>query len=103
MQRLTAVALIPLGIWFAYSLAMLDTSSYAAVTVWLQRPLTGVLAVLTVIVVGYHSKLGIQVVVEDYVSNKVTRTVVLVLSLFAHIILVTTAVYAVLRVAFGAS
>ena len=101
-QRLTAVALVPLGLWLLISLGSLEASSYEAVVAWLQRPLTGMLLLLTVAVFVYHSYLGVQVVVEDYVGGHAARVVVLVASLFLHVVLAVAAIYSILRVAFGA-
>ena len=101
-QRLTAVALVPLGIWFALSLASIDVTSYAAIGDWMRRPMTGVFLILTVITGIYHSYLGVQVVVEDYVHGQSTKVTVLVLSAFAHVFLLTAGLFAVLKVAFGA-
>jgi succinate dehydrogenase / fumarate reductase membrane anchor subunit len=102
VQRLTAVALVPLGLWFAVTLLGFESLSYAAVVAWMREPLTAVLLLLTVVTVVYHSYLGIQVVVEDYVHAKGAKVVVLVLSVFVHFFLLTAAVFAVLKVAFGA-
>ncbi len=102
VQRLTAVALIPLGLWLLFSLATVDTASYDAVVAWIQKPLTGVFLLLTVLVVVYHSYLGVQVVVEDYVGGS-AKVAVIVLSAFAHTFIGVAAVYSVLRIAFGAA
>ena len=100
MQRLTAVALIPIGLWLAWSFAVLPDFSHAAVSVWLSAPLTTILLVITVLVLSYHSHLGVQIVVEDYVQGA-SKVVTLVLTLFAHIFAAVAGVYAVLRVGFG--
>lgn len=100
-QRLTAVALVPLGLWFAFSLAGLDSLGYADVAAWLSQPLSGVLLILTVLTAIHHSYLGVQVVVEDYVRGA-AKIVTLVLSAFAHVFAVVAAVYSILKVAFGA-
>jgi len=102
-QRLTAVALAPLGLWLALALARFETLSYAAVVEWMRAPVTAVLLLATVITVVYHSYLGIQVVVEDYVHAKGAKLLALVLSAFAHALLLLAALYSVLRVAFGAA
>ena len=101
-QRLTAVALVPLGIWFALSLGSIDLTSHAAVVAWMQRPLTAVFLLLTVITIVYHSYLGVQVVVEDYVHSQGSKVTVLILSAFAHAFLLIAALFAILKVAFGA-
>lgn len=100
-QRLTAVALVPLGLWFAFSLAGLDSLGYADVAAWLSQPLSGVLLILTVLTAIHHSYLGVQVVVEDYVRGA-AKIVALVLSAFAHVFAVVAAVFSILKVAFGA-
>ena len=101
LQRVTAVALLPLGLWFAYELLTLSDFDYATVTAWVQRPLTSILLILMVVAVGYHSALGVQVVIEDYVTGKGMRAATLMASTLAHVGLSVAAVFAVLKVAFG--
>jgi succinate dehydrogenase / fumarate reductase membrane anchor subunit len=101
-QRLTAVAIVPLGVWLAAALLRLESLEYADVVAWLDRPITAVLLILTVVVGVYHSYLGVQVVVEDYVEGKGTKLVATVLSAFAHVVLGLAAVFAVIKVALGA-
>jgi len=101
LQRLTAVALLPLGLWFACALLTLPGFDYASVVAWVQRPLTSILLILMVIAVGYHSALGLQVVVEDYVAGKGPRAATLLASTLAHAGLSVAAVFAVLKVALG--
>ena len=100
LQRLTAVALVPLGLWLLFSLAAIDTSSYSAVAEWVRRPMTGVLLLATIIIVVYHSWLGIQVVFEDYAAGR-AKVVVLILSTFGHALIGIAAGYFILRIAFG--
>jgi len=101
IQRLSAAALVPLGLWFAISLAGFETLSYAAVTTWIGDPITAVLLLLSALTVVYHSHLGIQVVVEDYVHGG-AKIVVLVLSAFVHFFVLIAAVFSILKVALGA-
>lgn len=101
VQRLTAVALLPLGLWFAYALLTLPGFDYASVVAWVQRPVTSILLVLLVVAVGYHSSLGVQVVIEDYVPSKGGKAAALMASTLAHVGLTIAAVFAVLRIAFG--
>jgi succinate dehydrogenase / fumarate reductase, membrane anchor subunit len=101
LQRLTAVALIPLGLWFALALLALPTFDYAAVTAWVQRPVTSILLLCMIIAIGYHSALGVQVVVEDYVASRGGRVVALIASTLAHVALSIAAVFAVLKIALG--
>lgn len=101
LQRVTAVALLPLGLWFAYALSTLGSFDYATVVAWVREPLTSILLILMVLAVGYHSVLGVQVVIEDYVTGKGTRAATLVASTLAHFGLVVAAIFAVLKIAFG--
>jgi len=101
MQRLTAVALLPLGLWFALSLLGLADFGYATVLAWMQRPFTSILMLLFVAAIGYHSFLGVQVVIEDYVTGKALKIVAIMGSTLAHAGLAIAAVFAVLKVAFG--
>ncbi|HSN71066.1 MAG TPA: succinate dehydrogenase, hydrophobic membrane anchor protein [Steroidobacteraceae bacterium] len=100
-QRASAVALVLLTLWFVGALIALGTVDYAALVAWLQRPLSAVLMTLLVLTLVYHSVLGVQVVIEDYVSNKGTRILVLLAARFAHVLLGAIGVFAVLRIAFG--
>jgi succinate dehydrogenase / fumarate reductase membrane anchor subunit len=102
-QRVTAVGLVLLGPWFLLSLIALGDLSYAHVVAWVAAPLNTVLLTLLVLTVTYHSQLGLQVVIEDYVANKGTRVVVMLLINFALLLLGLFGVFSVLRIAFAAS
>lgn len=99
LQRVSAVALIPLGLWLALSLFAFEDYGYAAVAAWLQGPVTSILLVLTVLVLSYHSYLGVQVVIEDYVHEAGLKAAMLIGSLLAHFGLCVAALFAILRVA----
>jgi succinate dehydrogenase / fumarate reductase, membrane anchor subunit len=101
MQRLTAVALVPLSVWFAVSLLALPSFDHATLAAWMRQSTTPLLLILLVLVAAWHSRLGLQVVVEDYVPRPGARTVTLVVVNFVHILLAAAGVLAVLRVAFG--
>ncbi len=66
-QRLTAVALVPLSLWFVYAVVSLNGGDYAAYVAWVKQPGTVLLLVLFIGILFYHSDLGIQAVIEDYV------------------------------------
>ena len=101
-QRLTAAALVPLGLWFAISLLSLDALDYGSVRAWLAQPLTTVSALLLVLTLLWHSSLGVQVVIEDYVHHEALKVASLVLVKFAHVVLAVAGVYALLIIAFAA-
>jgi succinate dehydrogenase / fumarate reductase membrane anchor subunit len=99
VQRVTAVALLPLTTWFAWSLLGLDLQSYDGMRGWLGQPWVAVLTILLVITLAWHSKLGVQVVIEDYVHGKAAKTTWLLLSTFVHVAAAVAAVFAILLLA----
>ena len=102
-QRLTSVALVPLTIWFVVSLLALPALDHATVCAWMRQSWTALLLMIFVVVATWHSQLGVRVVIEDYVHAVAARTLTLVLVTFAHVAVAVAGVFAVLRVAFGAT
>ena len=78
MQRLTAVALIPLSVWFVYNIVHLAGADYGVAVSFFSSPLNSVLMAGIIIAAFWHANLGLQVVLEDYVANKTKRIVALV-------------------------
>lgn len=103
VQRVSALALIPLSLWFVFSVAMLATgeATYEDVRWWVAAPSVAVFLVLFLATAVYHSMLGIQVVIEDYAGGDAARLTLLLLSKFFHAIVAATAIFAVLKVALG--
>ncbi|HEU0196126.1 MAG TPA: succinate dehydrogenase, hydrophobic membrane anchor protein [Nevskiaceae bacterium] len=101
LQRLTAVALVPLALWFVFAVATHQLSSYEAMLAWVRNPLVAVALILYFATLSFHSMLGVQVVVEDYVGKPFAKTVGIVLVNFANAIVGVVAVFAVLKIAFG--
>ncbi|MDE2337917.1 MAG: succinate dehydrogenase, hydrophobic membrane anchor protein [Gammaproteobacteria bacterium] len=101
VQRLTAVALVPLAIWFVVSLLSLPTLSYPVVSAWMGQAWTAVLLILFVLSAAWHSQLGVRVVVEDYVHGRGMRTVALALVTYLHVLAAAAGVFAVIKVALG--
>ena len=100
-QRISAVALIPLTLWFAVSMLRMARADYPAVSHWLHTPWVAVLLVLLVGSAFYHACLGLQVVLEDYVHDTWLKMSMLMLIRFASILCATTGMFVVLRAAFG--
>jgi len=101
LQRLTSIALVPLTIWFAVSLLCLPGFDHLTVTAWMNQGMTALLLILLLLTGTWHSRLGLQVVIEDYVHAAGARTVLLVLCGFAHVFLAAAGVFAILKVACG--
>ena len=100
-QRVTSVALVPLCLWFVASLLRMPMSDYDYVVKWIAEPLNAVLLLLLIGTVVYHSLLGVQVVVEDYVHHHGLKIATMMLLTFAHVAVAALAVFAVLRIAFA--
>ena len=101
LQRLTSIALVPLTVWFTVSLLSLSSMDHVTVISWIAQSWNALLLILLVLVATYHSELGIQVVVEDYVPDPGMKTLTLVLVTFIHVFLAFAGVFAILKVAFG--
>lgn len=101
--RVSSVALVLLGLWFVFCLVRLPDLSYESVTAWMASPVDAVLLSLLVGTAVYHSLLGIQEVVEDYVSNHGTKIATKVVLQFIHFLLGALGIFCVLRVAFGSA
>lgn len=99
-QRVTAIALIPLVVWFAVSLVMLSGADYATVRAWIGSPLVMVLLILTIGVGLHHGQLGMQVVLEDY-TDGAWRLTLIVLVKFIAAVFGLAAIVAILRIGFG--
>ena len=98
-QRLTAIALVPLGLWFVVSLLAHIGGGYEQAVNWLGQPLPTILMIVLIVVTFYHAALGVQVVVEDYVHQEWAKLGVLITVRFACILLAVAGIFAVLRVA----
>jgi succinate dehydrogenase / fumarate reductase, membrane anchor subunit len=102
-QRVTAVALVPLTLWFVLSLLTLPNFDYETVRTWLSVPITGFLSLLLVAVLSYHSYLGTIVIVEDYVTSSGMKVLTLMILRFLYVLAGGAAMFAILRVVFGFS
>jgi succinate dehydrogenase / fumarate reductase membrane anchor subunit len=100
-QRVSAVALIVLGVWFVASLVALAGADHARVVTWLHGPLAAILTILLIIAVFYHTALGLQVVIEDYVHSEWVKIPSLVAMRLLCLALGVAGIFAVLRIAFG--
>lgn len=102
MQRITAVALIPLTLWLAASLLQRVADDYAKVTVWLRTPLAAVRIVLLLMASCYHMALGLKVIVEDYVHVERVKVAAVVLIHLLSVALAVAGIFATLRIALTA-
>lgn len=100
-QRVTAIALVPLALWFAVSLVMLAGQSYEATVYFLGSPVVAVLMALLLFAGFYHAALGLQVVIEDYVHSEGAKIALIMLVKFAAIVLGLGSIFAVIKISVG--
>lgn len=95
-QRVTALALIPLSLWFVATIVFLADSDHATAMWWLGSPLTLGLMSLFLIALVYHAVLGLQVVIEDYIHSHAAKLVLLLFVQFAGFALVAAGIVSLL-------
>ena len=99
MQRLTAIALIQLTVWFAISIIGIVGADHAAVVEWFSSPVISIFMILFVSTMVYHSTLGVQVVIEDYIHKESWKFGLLIALKFFGITLGVVAVFSILKLA----
>lgn len=102
MQRVTALALIPLVLWFGISVASLPNASYESVVAWLDSPFNVVMLISFLIAGFYHGALGMQVIIEDYISEEWVRIAGIIAVQVLSFFLAALGVYAALKISLGA-
>ena len=101
-QRLSAIAMVPLVLWLAFSIAALPSMDYIAIREWLSQPFSAIVMILLLIAGFIHARLGLQVIIEDYVSSHAPRTIAIIAITFISAALCVTGVFSVMRIAFAA-
>ena len=98
-QRLTAIALVPLALWFVVTLLAHVGGGYEQTVAWLGKPVPAILMIVLITTTFYHAALGLQVVVEDYLHQEWVKLGTLVALRLACFVLAVAGIFAVLRVA----
>jgi len=98
VQRVTAIALIPLVIWFVWAIAAHAGATYTASTAFLAHPVNATLLLLLVLTGIYHMMIGLQVVIEDYTADAV-RVALLLINQFACAVVALACTIAILKLA----
>lgn len=101
IQRLTAIALVPLSLWFVYSVLCLVDGGYGAYVEWVSNPFAATALVLFIVVAFHHAQLGLQVVIEDYVSCHALRLSSIIIVKLCAFALAAWSAVSVLSVTFG--
>ena len=100
-QRLTGLALLPLGLWFVYSIVGLAGADLPTVTAWVGRHGNPVILIMLILAMFHHAQLGLQVVIEDYVHAESSKVFLIIVTKFMAVLLGASCIFAVLRLTFG--
>ena len=98
-QRVSAVALAPLGLWALYSALTLSRVGFDGALAWMHSPLNAILAVLLAAAVFVHMKIGMEEVIQDYIHTPGMKASLLLLNLFVAILGGVVAVFCILKIA----
>jgi succinate dehydrogenase / fumarate reductase membrane anchor subunit len=101
LQRITAVALVPLALWFVIAIIRLVGADVENVRDWVGSPLPAILLVLLLIATFYHAALGLQIVIEDYIHAALTKLGLLIVVRLACFALAVAGIFAVVSMAVG--
>lgn len=101
-QRITAVALVPLFALFVFPFARALGTGHENVVAVYSHPFNAIVAILFILVAFRHLGLGLQVIIEDYVSSHGTRTAALIVSILLCSVLALAGVFAVAKIALTA-
>ena len=100
--RVTSVAAIPLTLFFLVLVISLIGASYQEVRATFANPLVSVLTLATLLIIAWHMKLGMQVIIEDYIFSERMKWTLLMLNSFFTGVLALVSIFALLKMAFGA-
>jgi succinate dehydrogenase / fumarate reductase membrane anchor subunit len=101
-QRVSALALVPLTLWFVIAVIGLIGADHAAFIAWVRSPMPAVFLVLLLVATFYHTALGLQVVIEDYIHGEVARLAALLIMRLLCVLFAVRGIFAVLKMALGA-
>jgi succinate dehydrogenase / fumarate reductase membrane anchor subunit len=101
-QRVSAIALVPLVLWFVAAIIALSGADRAVFVDWLHHPVPAVLLVLLLIATFYHGALGLQVVIEDYVESEALRLGLIIVMRLTAVLVAALGIFAVLKLSFAA-
>lgn len=101
LQRITAVALVPLSLWLLWLCAGLVHADYATVRAAIGQPVHAVLLVALVVSLFWHGALGLQVVIEDYIHTRWQEVVLQILVRFGAFLAAVACIFAIARIALG--
>ena len=98
LQRLSAIFIMPLILWFIFSIVVNMSSEYEKAIEWIVNPINSLLLVILLAGIFYHSGMGLQVVFEDYISNINLRKKIIILFNVILFLLATISIVSVLKI-----
>jgi succinate dehydrogenase / fumarate reductase membrane anchor subunit len=101
LQRVTAIGMAVLMSWFVISMIGLIGADYMAAMAWVRQPVVAIILLVLIGTAFYHMRLGIQVVIEDYLDGALKIAGIVLLN-FGSIVLAAACLFSVLKIAFGA-
>lgn len=101
LQRITALALIPLVLWLCLSIALLPEASYNNVVNWLKSPFNAIVMGLLVVTSFQHAHLGMQVILEDYIHDHSKRVAAVLFIKFLSYFMMAAGLYAIIKITLG--
>ena len=97
--RVSAIALVPLGLWALYSGLTLSRLGFDGAQAWLHSPLNAILAILFAVSGAIHMRLGMNEVIEDYIHKASSKSALLILNYFVCVLAAVAAVFCILKIA----
>ena len=101
MQRITAIALIPLTVWMVASLVAIGAADHAQTVHWIRSPAVSIALLLTIAALFHHAQLGLQVVIEDYIHSEGRKIAALIAVKLLAVAVAAAAAFSVLKIALG--
>lgn len=100
-ERITAIALVPLTLWFVVSALSMVNADHATFTEWVGAEGNPVLLILLTIAVYYHGQMALQVIIEDYIHHEAVHFTALIAVKLGAFFLAVYTIFAVARLTFG--
>ena len=98
-ERVTSVALIPLSLWFAFTMLGLAGTNEVTMVQYIARPWNALLMAAFAVISAYHMSLGLQVVIDDYVHTNGMKIFLMLLVRFVVIAIIAVCIFALIRIA----